>query len=154
MAASSSTSLLTIPAGWHEHSDPAPGVLVVARGGAPPGSGVAPELVLRHTCVTGYLAGDVAGWRAAALADLGELLDGFSLEDEDLLNLEGRDVVYHRFGHRDLGTELVTEQWSWLVDERGLTLSATVALEDYADLCDVLEQAAASVEPGALLEAA
>lgn len=147
------TALLTVPTGWQHHPDPAPDVLLAARGGPPPGSGVPPEVVLRRTEVPARLDGDLAGWRAAALADLGTLLDSFALEDEEVIDLEGRDVAYARFGHRGVGADLVTEQWSWLLGRCGLTLSATVALEDYADLCDVLERAAGSVEPGALLAA-
>ncbi|MDN4173439.1 hypothetical protein QWY28_10830 [Nocardioides sp. SOB77] len=145
------TPLLTVPLGWHHHPDPAPDVLVAARGGPPLGSGVAPELVLRRTEVPARHLDDLAGWRASALAGLGRLLDGFAVEDEEVIELEGRDVAYARFGHRGVGVDLVTEQWSWLLGGRGLTLSATVALEDYADLYDVLEDAAGSVEPGALM---
>lgn len=144
-----STPLLTLPPGWHAHPDPAPDVLVAARG-APSWSGVPPELVLRRAELPAAVD-DLAGWRTAAVADLRRLLDRFALEDTELLDLEGRDVLYQRFAHRGIGAELVTEQWSWLVGRRGLTLSGTVALEDYADLCEVLEDAAASVEPGALL---
>lgn len=142
-----STSFLTVPAGWHRHPDPAPGVLVAARGAAPPGSGVAPELVLHRTEVPFRHTGDLSGWRAAALDALARALDSFALEDAEVIDLDGREVAYARFGHRGVGTDLVTEQWSWLVGESGLTLTATVALEDYADLCDVVEQVACSVEP-------
>ncbi|MBC2962530.1 hypothetical protein [Nocardioides deserti] len=145
-----STPLLTLPPGWHTHPDPAPDVLVAARG-TPSCSGVPPELVLRRAELPAASADDLAAWRTAAVADLRRLLDRFALEDTELLDVQGRDVLYQRFAHRGIGAELVTEQWSWLVGRRGLTLSGTVALEDYADLCEVLEDAAASVEPGALL---
>lgn len=146
------TPLLIVPPGWHAHPDPAPGpgVLLAVRGG-PSWSGVPPELVLRRTEVPDDLLDDLLGWRARALTDLRSLLDFFALEDEEVIDLEGREVAYARFGHRGAGVDLVTEQWSWLLGRRGLTLSATVALEDYPDLCDVLEDAAASVEPGALM---
>ncbi|MBC9732685.1 hypothetical protein [Nocardioides marmotae] len=148
-----STPLLTLPPGWHHHPDPAPDVLVAARGGPALGSGVAPELVLRRAELPDRLRGDLAGWRAAAVADLARLLDSFALEDTEQLDLEGREVLYQRFAHRGVGVELLTEQWSWQVGAWGLTLTGTVALEDYADLCEVLEDAAASVEPGALMSA-
>ncbi|MDN4160810.1 hypothetical protein [Nocardioides abyssi] len=144
------TPLLTLPPGWHHHPDPAPDVLVAARG-TPSWSGVPPELVLRRTEVPADWADDLDAWRAAAVVDLRRLLDRFALEDTELLDLEGRDVLYQRFAHRGVVADLLTEQWSWLVGRCGLTLSGTVALEDYADLCEVLEDAAASVEPGALM---
>lgn len=136
---------IALPPRWRRRSDPDHGVLVHARAGVVPPSGTPPELVLRRAPVDD----DLVAWRAAAHARLATELVGFDLEDEDAFELEGRAVVYARFAHRLGTTELVSEQWSWLVDGSGTTLTATVAREDYADYCDVFEAVAATVEPGA-----
>lgn len=137
---------IALPPRWRRRSDPDHGVLVHARAAVVPDSGTAPELVLRCTPVDD----DLLAWRADALTGLGAQLAGFELEDQDAFDLEGRPVTYARFAHR-LGTaELVSEQWSWVVGGTGLTLTGTVAREDYADYCDVFEAVAATLEPGPL----
>lgn len=141
------TPLLTVPPGWDVHPSPSPDTLVLARGHAG-WSGVPPELVLRRTEVD---PGELVAWRRRAETELRRVLDSCVVEDSEVVDLEGREVFYARLAHRGVGVELLTEQWSWLVGSWGLTLSGTVALEDYADLCEVLEDAAASVEPGVLM---
>lgn len=135
---------IALPPRWRRRSDPEHGVLVHARAGGVPPSGTPPELVLRCTPVDEGLN----AWRRAAHAELGQRLVGFDLEDEDAFELEGRPVVYARFAHRLGLAELVSEQWSWLVGRTGITLTGTVAREDYADYCDVFEAVAATFEPG------
>lgn len=137
---------VALPARWRRRADPGHGVLLHARAPRVPSSGTTPEVVLRQAPVDG----DLTDWRAAALAELDRVLVGFDLEDEDVFDLEGRPVVYVRFAHRLGLAELVTEQWSWLLDGTGVTLTGTVAREDYADYCDVFEAVAATLDPGPL----
>jgi hypothetical protein len=135
---------IALPPRWRRRADPDHGVLVHARAPVATSAGTRPELVLRCAAVDD----DLETWRAAAAADLADQLAGFDLEDEDAFELEGRPVVYARFAHR-LGTaELVSEQWSWLLGRTGVTLTGTVAREDYADYCEVFEAVAATFEPG------
>lgn len=136
---------IALPPRWRRRSDPEHGVLVHARAGGVPPSGTAPELVLRCTPVDDGLT----AWRRAAHTELGQRLVGFDLEDEDAFELAGRPVVYARFAHRLGSAELVSEQWSWLIGRTGITLTGTVAREEYADYCDVFEAVAATFEPGA-----
>jgi len=42
---------------------------------------------------------------------------------------------------------VVSDQWAWLVDGVGVTLTCTVAREDYADYYDVFEAVAETVDP-------
>ncbi|UUW90257.1 hypothetical protein [Pimelobacter simplex] len=142
------TVTLAVPHRWSTRSDPASGLVLHARAPMTPPSGFAPEIVVRTTPV----AGDLARWRAESLAALAGQLDGLDVEDTDRLDLDGRAVVYHRIGHRlrhRLGTlEVVAEQWSWLVDGVGVTLTGSVARADYADYADVFEEVAATLVPG------
>ena len=135
---------IALPPRWRRRSDPDHGVLVHARAAVVPDSGTAPELVLRCAAVDD----DLLTWRAEALVELADQLVGFDVEDEDAFELEGRPVAYTRFGHRLGLAELMSEQWSWLLGGTGITLTGTVAREDYADYCDVFEAVAATFEPG------
>ena len=69
----------------------------------------------------------------------------FELEDDDEFELLDRTVVYHRFAHRLGVADLLSDQWSWLADGLGVTLTCTVAREDYPDYCDVFEAIAETV---------
>jgi hypothetical protein len=136
-------SAIILPPRWRCTSDPERGVVVVARQASVPPSGVPPEVVLCRTRVDGPLA----SWRSQALDGLAERLDGFDLEDEDDIELDGRDVAYRRFAHRVGLAALVSDQWAWLADGVGVTLTCTVAREDYAYYCDVFEAVAETVDP-------
>lgn len=141
------TVTLAVPRRWTTRSDPAHGLVLHARAPTTPPSGFAPEIVVRTTPV----AGDLAGWRAESLAALADQLDRMDVEDSDRLELDGRPVTYHRIGHRlrhRLGTlEVVAEQWAWLADGVGVTLTGSVARSDYADYADVFEEVAATLVP-------
>ena len=126
---------ICLPPRWRRTSDPSRGVVVAARAPEVPGSGVRPELVLRRVPVSD----DLDTWRGGAASELATRLDDFELEDEDRFELGGHEVAYRRFAHRAALDDLVCDQWAWLVDGQGLTLTCTVAREDYADYCDVFE---------------
>lgn len=134
---------IALPPRWRRRADPDHGVLVHARAPSVPPSGTAPELVLRCAAVDG----DLTSWRREALDELAARLPEMDVEDEDVFDLEGREVVYARFAHRLGLAELVSEQWSWRVGGVGFTLTGTVAREDYEDWCDVFEAVAATFEP-------
>jgi hypothetical protein len=134
---------ICLPPRWRRTSDPARGVVVAARAPELPASGVRPELVLR--CVP--VADGLDPWRDGAVAELAARLDDFELEDEDRYELAGHQVSYRRFAHSATLDDLVCDQWAWLVDGRGLTLTCTVAREDYADYCDVFEAIAETLDP-------
>jgi hypothetical protein len=134
---------ILLPPRWHRTSDPERGVVVAARQASLPPSGVRPELVLCRTPV----ADSLTAWRGRALDELAGLLDAFDLEDQDDVDLDGREAAYHRFAHRDGLADVVSDQWAWLVDGVGVTLTCTVAREDYADYCDVFEAVAETIDP-------
>lgn len=137
---------IALPATWRRRADPDRGVLVTARAAVVPTSGVRPELTLRCTPV----AEGLRSWRAGAMAELAERLVDFELEDEDDFDLDGHDVAYRRFAHRYGRADLMCDQWAWLVEGIGITLTCSVAREDYADYCDVFEAIAETVELGSL----
>jgi hypothetical protein len=133
---------IAVPPTWRRRSDPDHGVLVAARATQVPPSGVRPELVLRYARVDD----DLTAWREDAMGELADRLTDFALEDDDEFDLMGQQVAYRRFAHR-LGTaEVVCDQWAWLAEGVGVTLTCSVAREEYADYCDVFETIAETVD--------
>lgn len=134
---------LVVPPRWLRRDGTGHGVLVHARAPVLPPSGVRPELVL--TCAE--VDDDLATWRDRALRELDGRLDDLAVEDDDTFELTGHDVAYHRFAHRLGAADVISEQWAWVVDGTGLTLTCSVAREDYGDWCDVFEAVAETVDP-------
>lgn len=130
-----------LPASWRRRSSPAHGVVVSARSTVLPAGGVPPDATLRCAVVDT----DLRTWRAAAITELSERLVDFAVEDDDEFDLLGRAVAYHRFAHRVGAADVLSDQWSWLVDGLGVTLTCSVARADYPDYCDVFEAIAATV---------
>lgn len=121
---------LCLPHRWATLRDPGPGVVVAARSPVVPRGGFVPELVLR----------------AVTLDDLAPPVAGLDVEDAEDLELSGRPVRYERLGHRTGSTDVVTERWTWLLDDRAVVLAGTVARADYPDYCELFEEVAATVE--------
>lgn len=136
---------VAIPRRWATRADRDHGIVVAARATAVPRSGFPPEIVLRAVAV----ATDLDVWRDDAMAALSTQLDGFEVEDSDAFELGGQPAVYRRFAHRAGSTEVICDQWAWVVDGVGITLTASVAREDYADYCDLFEDVAATVSVAA-----
>lgn len=122
----SSAEPFAVPVGWRRSHRP--GVVVATRPGPSPA-----RLELRNGAVIGTV-GDH---------------DALVVEDEDAYDLAGHPVAYRRFGHRADGVELVSEEWTWQVDGERLVLTGTVPRADYLSVCDLFEDVAATVEPGA-----
>ncbi len=133
---------LTVPRTWHTRRNLGHGIILAARPRTMPASGVSPEIVVR--CRQVEL--DLTVWRGQALLDLRAQLVDFALEDADLFDLGDRRVAYHRFAHRFGATDVLCDQWAWLVDTLGVTLTCTVAREDYLTYCDLFEDVAATVD--------
>ena len=135
---------VAVPHLWATRTDPGHGVVLAARSRERPPSGFAPELVVRSTPVDT----DLREWRREAIAALSAQLAQFDLEDEDEYDLGGHPVAYRRFSHRHGTSDVVCEQWAWLVDGVGVTLTGSVDRADYAQWCDLFEEVAATVEIG------
>jgi hypothetical protein len=135
---------IAVPPTWRRRSDTAHGVLVAARATSLPASGVRPELTLTCTAVDR----DLQPWRDQAMDELAERLVDFALEDDDTYDLDGHDVAYRRFAHRVGAADLLCDQWAWVVDGLGITLTCSAAREDYWDYCDVFEAIAETVDLG------
>lgn len=135
---------LVVPKTWRRRAMPDRGILVCARAAVVPPSGVPPEIVLRCAVVDT----DLRTWRDAAAAELAARLVDFEIEDTDGFDLLGLPVVYQRFAHRPVATDVLTDQWSWLADGLGVTLSCSAARTDYPDYCDVFEWIAETVRIG------
>lgn len=135
---------IALPPSWRRTSDPDSGVLVSARPVSTPASGFRPHVVLR----CGPATGELDDWCDQEMAELARRLSGFEVEDDDTFDLMGHDVAYRRFAHRLGAADVLCDQWGWLVDGLGVTLTCSVAREDYWDYCDVFEAIAATVETG------
>lgn len=133
---------ISVPPSWRRRSDPDHGVLVAARATQVPPSGVRPELVLRCSSVDD----DLTAWREDAMGELADRLDDFALEDDDEFDLLGRRVAYRRFAHRVGAADVICDQWAWLAHGVGVTLTCSVAREDYSIYCDVFEAIAETVD--------
>jgi hypothetical protein len=137
---------VSVPSSWRRRADPQHGVVVAARSPVLPPSGVRPELVVRTTTLD---HDDVVTWRREALRELGEVLVDLAVEDDDVFDLDGREVRYHRFAHRVGTADVLCDQWAWLVDGLAVTLTCSAARVDYPDWCDVFEAVAETVDVGA-----
>ncbi len=135
---------ICLPATWRRRAAPAHGVVVTARSTVLPASGVHPELTLR--CVP--VDTELERWRDESLRELSDRLIDFDVEDDDVFDLIGHRVAYHRFAHRLGAADVLSDQWAWLVDGLGVTLTCSVAREDYPDYCDVFEAIAETVSIG------
>ncbi|WP_183101208.1 hypothetical protein [Nocardioides pelophilus] len=133
---------LTVPRTWHTRRDLGHGVILAARPRSVPTSGVSPEIALRCSAVDV----DLAVWRGQAVLDLRAQLVDFALEDADEFDLGDHRVAYVRFAHRFGAADVVCDQWAWLVDGLGVTLTCSVAREDYLTYCDLFEDVAATVD--------
>lgn len=125
---------LSLPRHWPPRDDPARGIVLAARSPVVPPSGFVPELVLR----------------TVPLDDLPAPPSGVDVEDSDEFELSGRTVGYERLGHRVGTTDVLTEQWTWIIGDTAVVLTGTAARADYADYCDVFEDVAATlgITPG------
>ncbi len=141
---------IAVPPRWRRRSDAAHGVLVTARAATLPASGVRPELTLVCTSVDQ----DLESWRDEAMRELADRLDDFALEDDDTYDLDGHDVAYRRFAHRLGAADLLCDQWAWVVGGLGITLTCSVAREDYWDYFELFEAVAETVDLTSLRESA
>ncbi|MGA8845498.1 MAG: hypothetical protein WB471_02665, partial [Nocardioides sp.] len=147
---------LAVPLTWRRRSDPDRGVLLAARATWLPPSGVRPELVLR---ICRADAGeDLTAWRERVMGELADLLVDFALEDGgegSEYDRTGHPVAYRRFAHRLGSTDVLCDQWAWLLVEAGvgagvgvgITLTCSVAREEYGEYCDAFQAIAASLDP-------
>ena len=130
-----------VPSGWRQTFDLDHGIVMVARAPTTPGSGFVPTFVLDAEPVDGSFE----SWQEKSLAALSDLLERFDEEDADDYHLGPALARYRRVAHvSSVSSEhhLVSEQWCWLIEGLGFTLTGTVAREDYADFCDLFEDVA------------
>lgn len=118
-------------------------MLVAATAATVPASGFRPSVRLRCEPAPD----DPDTWAAQSLSDLRSTRAEFALEDEEVYELSGHDVRYRRYVHRLGGTDVLCDEWGWLLGGVGFALTCSVAREDYADYCDVFEAIAQTVEP-------
>lgn len=134
---------ICVPPSWRRRSDPARGIIVAARATATPSSGYRPEIVVRLQVGVDV---DLLQWRTDRLGELADVLVDFALEDDDIFDLLGEPVAYARFAHRPAAIDIVCDQWAWLTGGVGLTVTCSVAREDYLGYCDLFETVAESVQ--------
>lgn len=133
-----------VPPGWRCTCDPGGGVLLRVRAPHPGLSGVVPLLRLDIEPVrVSWRA-----WREDDLADLAARRTDFALAEEDEYEQGVRDVGFRRYTYRRGVDVLVCEQWAWLVEGVGHTLTGTAAHEDLDAVADVFAVVAGSFDPG------
>jgi len=135
--------VISLPPRWRRHTDPEHGVVAAARCPVAGSTGVVPLIRLEVAPVRTSLQ----RWRTDDLAATATRRQDFEVDDEDEFDLDGREVAYRRFGFRRGADDLLCEQWAWLVDGRGFTLTCTVGRGDYADFCDLFEAVAGTFQP-------
>jgi len=134
------SSTCAIPTGWRSRDALDHGVLMSAVAPAHSAAGLAPTIRLEVEPV--HLA--ATGWVAEELADLSSRLVGLVVEHEECSDLSGVETCYRRFRHLRLGVPAVTEQWGWLVDGLGFTLTASAAAAEHEDYAALFAAVAAS----------
>lgn len=127
--------VVKVPRQWITRSDPERGIVLAARARVVPTSGFAPGLVL----LTAPAVIDTVEALRAQLRDV-------EVEDSDSFDLDEHPVTYLRFSHRVGDTDVLCDQWQWSVEGTVVTLTGSVARDDYADYCDLFEEVAATVE--------
>lgn len=133
---------LELPGGWAPAEAPA-GVALLALGPHDPGA-VHPSLVLTVDDVTG-LAG-LRDWQQGADYLMAAQLGDYLLLDLERLPVAGAEGVRRLAHHVVDGARSVTlEQWAFVHDGLGVTLSATVGTFDYPALASSLRRTAASL---------
>lgn len=85
--------------------------------------------------------------QARLRGDIHEVFEWPDIEDCEVIDLAGQDVSYLRFSHQASGHSLITELWSWIVEDEEWTVTGTVALEDYPTYGDVFEAIAGAFDP-------
>lgn len=136
---------IVVPSQWVSHRAPERGIALAARSRSVPPSGFPPRLVL-ETMRAASPQTDPAPSDAEPLEPLHTRLTDLEVEDIDTVDLDGHPVTYLRFSHRVGDTDVLCDQWQWRVEGAAVTLTGSVAREDYADYCDLFEEVAASVE--------
>jgi hypothetical protein len=135
--------MISLPPRWRSSSDTDRGVLLTARSPVAGRSGVVPLVRLE----VGPVRGPMNAWRERDLQATAARRADFELAEEDDYDLGGHEVSYRRFGFRRGDDEVVCEQWAWLVDGSGYTLTCTVGRGDYEDCCELFEAVASSFVP-------
>jgi hypothetical protein len=129
---------IDVPPRWRRSADPDLGIVVAARAPVTPASGFAPNLVLDAEPVDGSFD----RWQESAATELSSIVEEYGEEDSDAYLLGDEQVRYRRMSFRTGEHEVVSEQWCWLIQGVGFTLTGTVAREDYADYTDLFEDVA------------
>lgn len=137
--------IVRLPSRWRLTADPDHGVLISGRCPTAGASGVVPLIRLELHAVAD--SATLNSWRQDDLHEMAGRRRDFELDDEDDYDLGGWGVAYRRFGFRRDDEELLCEQWAWLIDGLGYTLTCTMGRADYADYYEVFEAVAATFEP-------
>ena len=132
---------IAVPSGWSRASDLDHGILMAARAPTAPGSGFVPRFVLDAEPVDSSFE----SWQENAVTALSDQLQRFDEEDTDDYHVGPELARYRRVSHVSSVSSdhhLVSEQWCWLIEGVGFTLTGTIAREDFADFCDLFEDVA------------
>lgn len=138
---------LTTPDGWEPASEQVPGTDLVVLEPVDP---AAPDRFRANLVLSQMPNGPIgfADWQTGTDELLAQMLERYAVLDLERRDIEGYEGGRRLAHHAGPGGEaLVLEQWFFLVDGVGHTLSATVGAERYDELADVLASAAETWEP-------
>ena len=139
------SSSCAIPTGWRCRDALDQGVLMSAVAPDHSGAGLAPTIRLEVEPV--HLT--ATAWVAEELADLSSRLAGLVVEHEDSSDLSGVETCYRRLRHLRLGIPAVTEQWGWLIEGLGFTLTASAPATEHEHYASLFAAVADSFAVGA-----
>ncbi len=149
LAAMTNTQLphppLVIPRGWSVVHRPVPEVAVLISAPRVPDSGYRPRATLTSARCALTLP-ELMEEQATALVHTLTLPE---MEDHCIEDLCDCDVGYLRVLHQVGPSEVITDAWTWLVDDIAWTLACSVGLSDYPIYCDVFDDLATSFDPAA-----
>lgn len=111
----------------------------------PPPTDLAPCITLT-TAATDLGVRDFLDHLSSLVRNTFEKVD---IEDADIYDFQGADVVYVRFFHRTPRHDVIVEIWNWIADGRVWSMAASADHRDHPDYTDVFDDVAATFDPGA-----
>lgn len=132
-----------LPTGWGiSGHQPGPSTSVRMSPRSPSSSGLAPCITLT-TAITDLGVRDYLDHLRSLVRDTFERVD---IEDADIYDFQGADVVYVRFFHRTPRHDVIVEIWNWITDGRVWSMAASADHRDHPDYTDVFDDVAATFD--------
>ncbi|MDR0345118.1 MAG: DUF1795 domain-containing protein [Nocardiopsaceae bacterium] len=135
-----------VPPGWQPELDAGAPVVLVSPPAPGQAPGFRPNIVVTIEQIPPEVAG-LAAYTASSITGMQRMLTGFHVIAIDDITVGGHEGCRVLCGHRDGTYALATEHWWTVAGGVATTLTASCQVEDYLDLAEVFEQAAAGMIP-------